>query len=107
MNARSAAPIVAAVLLPLIAVTLFTPFYQTNDDVTMRLLAEGNFVPGGKPVPFLLFINVVIGKLLAAAYSLIPGVPWYDLVLGASLIAAAAALVVVWIGSEERRDLLW
>jgi hypothetical protein len=107
MNARSAGPIVSAILLPLTAVTLFSPFYQTNDDVTMRLLAEGHFVPGGKPVPFLLFINIVIGKMLAAAYALMPGVPWYDLVLGASLTAAAAALVVVWIGSGERREILW
>ncbi len=107
MNVRSAGPIVAAILLPLTAVTLFSPFYQTNDDVTMRLLAEGHFVPGGKPVPFLLFINIVIGKALAIAYTLMPGVPWYDLVLGASLTAAAAALVVVWIGSGQRRDVLW
>jgi hypothetical protein len=111
MNVRSAArlalPFVGAVLLPLAAVTLFTPFYQTNDDVTMRLLAEGHFVPGGKPVPFLLFINVVIGKLLAMAYTRLPGVPWYDLVLGASLIAAAAALLVVWIGPGGRREILW
>jgi hypothetical protein len=107
MNVRSAGPVIAAVLLPLIAVTLFSPFYQTNDDVTMRLLAEGHFVPGGKPVPFLLFINVVIGKMLAIAYTLMPAVPWYDLVLGASLTAAAAALVVVWTGSGQRRDVLW
>jgi len=107
MNARAVTPMVAAVLLPLIAVTLFSPFYQTNDDVTMRLLAEGHFVPGGKPVPFLLFINAVIGKILAIAYSLMPGVPWYDLMLGASLIAAASALVVVWIGSGARREMLW
>jgi len=107
MKTRAAAPIVAAVLLPLIALTLFSPFYQTNDDVTMRLLAEGHFVPEGAPVPFLLFINIVIGWMLATAYTLLPGVPWYDLLLGASLIAAAAALVVVWIGSGRRRDVLW
>jgi len=107
MNVRSAIPVVAAILLPLTSVTLFSPFYQTNDDVTMRLLAEGHFVPAGKPVPFLLFINVVIGKVLTIAYRLMPGVPWYDLVLGASLTAAAAALVVVWIGSGQRREVLW
>ena len=94
-------------MLPLIAVTLFSPFYQTNDDVTMRLLAEGHFVPNGAPVPFLLFINVGIGWMLAIAYTMLPGVPWYDLVLGASLTAAVAALAVVWIGSGRRRELLW
>jgi hypothetical protein len=89
----------AILLLPIAALTLFTPFYQTNDDVGMRLLAEGHLVPGSKPVPFLMFINVVIGKLLATLYSIAPAMPWYDLLLGASLIAAAAALVSVWIES--------
>ena len=72
------------------------PWYQSNDDVAMRLIAESGS-------PFLLFINVLVGKLLAALYGLAPAVPWYDLLLGASLVAATAALLFVW----GRRELHW
>lgn len=72
------------------------PWYQSNDDVALRLIAESGS-------PFLLFVNVLVGKLLAALYALAPALPWYDLLLGASLAAATAALLFVW----GRRELHW
>lgn len=97
----------ASLLIPLAAVLLFPPFYQTNDDVAMRLLAEGNFVPGTGPLPFLMHINVVIGGLLRVLYGLIPSLPWYDLVLGASMTAAAAGFLCIWLGARGWHDLAW
>lgn len=91
--------LVTIVLLPVAACTIFTPFYQTNDDIAMRLIAEGNFVPGDEPLPYLMFINVILGKVLSLAYKVTTAVPWYDLVLGASLIAASATLIYVWTGA--------
>jgi hypothetical protein len=72
------------------------PFYQSNDDVGMRVLAESGS-------PFLMFINVIVGKLLTGLYALAPAVPWYDLLLGLSLCAAAGTLLFVW----GRRELHW
>jgi hypothetical protein len=89
----------AALLLPLLALALFSPWYQTNDDVAMRLLAEGHFVPGGRPLPFLMHVNIIIGKILSVAYTALPQLPWYDLLMGASLTAAAVALLSAWIGA--------
>jgi hypothetical protein len=107
ITTRTIAVLVCTGLLPIIALTLFTPFYQTNDDIAMRLLAEGNFVPGSQPVPFLMFMNIAAGKLLALAYGLAPAIPWYDLFLGASLTAAAAALVSSWMGEAKPLEIAW
>lgn len=71
----------------------FNPFYETNDDVSMRLIVEGQFVPGQGPSGFTLFMNALVGKALAAAYSVWPGPPWYDLCLGAVALAAVLSLL--------------
>lgn len=106
IHARASGVLIAIVLLPAAALTVFTPFYQTNDDIAMRLLAEGNFVPGDKPLPYLMFINVIVGKMLSLAYGITTAIPWYDVVLGASMIAASAALVYVWSGSGSAFEVL-
>jgi hypothetical protein len=107
IHARALVVFLAIVLLPLGALTFFTPSYQTNDDIAMRLLAEGNFVPGDEPLPYLMFINVILGKILSLAYRVTTAVPWYDLVLGGSAIAASAALVYIWTGTARKVELIW
>jgi hypothetical protein len=107
INAGALAVLFTVVLLPLTALTLFTPFYQTNDDIAMRLLAEGNFVPGDEPLPYLMFINVILGKILSLAYGVTTAVPWYDLVLGGSMVAASAALVHTWTGTARSFEIIW
>ncbi len=96
-----------ALLLPLAAVLVFSPWYQTNDDVAMRLIAEGTFVPDVGPLPFLMHVNIVLGKLLSLAYSIAPALPWYDLLMGASMTFAAAALLRAWMDSGDRAQVLW
>ncbi|HYH05843.1 MAG TPA: hypothetical protein VEK11_02180 [Thermoanaerobaculia bacterium] len=85
----------------------FVPFYQSNDDVAMRLLAEGNLVPETGPLPFLMHVNVVIGALLRVLYGIAPSVPWYDLLLGASMTAAAIVFVRIWLGSRKWFEAAW
>ena len=84
-----------ALLVALVAAAwlLFDPFYETNDDVSMRLIVEGHFVPGQGPSEFALFMNALVGKALAAAYTVWPGPPWYDLCLLAVTLAAALSLL--------------
>lgn len=96
-----------ALLLPVTAVVVFGPFYQTNDDVAMRLLAEGTFVPQGQPLPFLMHVNVIVGRLLSFAYGLTHALPWYDLLMGAGMTAAAGALLFVWGTSGHQLEIVW
>ena len=72
------------------------PYYNTNDDVAMRLLSEGQFAPGAGPTPYLMFMNIVIGWALASLYTLADGIPWYDLLMTATTLIASAAFVFVW-----------
>lgn len=88
--------VLAAVALALITPLVFTLRYASNDDVGMRLIAEGRFVPDGKPLPFLLYINTLLGYPLAWAYTMVPSAPWYDLLMGATIVVSAAALFFTW-----------
>lgn len=107
ISARTLSVFLPSVLLPVAALTVFTPFYQTNDDIAMRLLAEGNFVPGDEPLPYLMFINIIVGKTLSILYRATATLPWYDLFLGGAMIAAAAALLESWRGPIRPRRVTW
>jgi hypothetical protein len=61
------------------------PFYETNDDVGMRMIVEGLFVPGAPPDGHVLFMHTLLGHLLTAAYARTPVWPWYDLMLATGL----------------------
>jgi len=72
---------------------LLFPEYQTNDDVAMRLLASGRFVPDTGPTAYLLFMNVVLGWALASGYRAFSSVPWYDACLLALTCVAGWSLL--------------
>jgi len=99
--------LVAVAALPCLALSLFSPFYQTNDDVAMRLIAEGHFVPDVGSTPFVMLMNVGAGEVISTGYRLLPLVPWYDLVLGTCMLAASTALLFVWSGTGGWEDLAW
>jgi hypothetical protein len=80
----AAAAVVAA------ALAAFTPRYETNDDVTMNLVAAGLLVTD-RPDEHLLYSNTLVGLPLKALYDAFPRVPWYGLYHYAALAAAAAA----------------
>lgn len=85
--------LVRTVLLPLAlsAVTVLGlgSYYETNDDGTLAWLFSG--VLALNPVPSVPLFLHGYGHLLAAAYTVAPGVPWLGLLLGA-LLAAATVL---------------
>jgi hypothetical protein len=76
------------------------PLYLTNDDVAMRLLVEGHFAPGSAPTPFVMFMHIAIGWLLTALYTAVRGLPWYDLLMLATALAANIAFVWGWSGTS-------
>ena len=53
----------------------FTPRFESNDDISMMGIASGIFLEG--PNEFLIFINIIIGKLLKYLYLAMPLYNWY------------------------------
>src|SRR5688572_13685683 len=78
-----------------VAWTAYVPFYDTNDDAVMRLMAEGRAIPGAPPEPRLLFMNALIGGVMVGLAAIAPGWPWYDIVLGGIQVLAAVGMVFV------------
>jgi hypothetical protein len=96
--------VLAAIGLTLVSVTVFTPRYETNDDVTMQLLASG-LVFADRPDEHLLYSNVLVGLVLKHLYSGLPSIPWYGLYQVGTLTISAAALtfVLLSVGRSPRR----
>lgn len=61
-----------------IFLVLLRPGYGANDDIDIIAIASGYL--GGKPVPFLIFSNVILGFALNFLYGLHPQVNWEMLV---------------------------
>jgi hypothetical protein len=53
----------------------FTPKFESNDDVSMMSIASGYFLE--EPNEFLIFINIIIGKLMKYLYTIMPIYNWY------------------------------
>jgi hypothetical protein len=98
--------LVTAGALALIASLFFTLHYGTNDDIAMRLLAEGRLAPNSQPTAYLLFINIILGRPLAWAYAIAPGIPWYDLLMNSAILISAAVLLFLWGGANPLR-VIW
>ncbi|RDH83369.1 MAG: hypothetical protein DIZ78_15360 [endosymbiont of Escarpia spicata] len=79
---------------------LFTPYYMTNDDISMRLNASGKyFAYDYGPNEYLLFINYLYGVVLKWLYSHYPTVHWYDLLF---TVLNAIAMIVFMVVSQGR-----
>jgi len=71
-------PWVAALLVTigffLLYLLVFRPGYETDDDISIIMMASGYL--GGEPVPFLFFSNVLLGLLLKPLYGLHSSINW-------------------------------
>ena len=88
----------AVSLLFALALTFFTPVFETNDDVIISMIASGTGI-GIAPDEHLIFPNVAIGWVLKKLYTVAPDVPWYGVYLLGVHFAAYAALlysILVW-----------
>jgi hypothetical protein len=98
----------APVAVAIAAVQLcFTPLFQTNDDVGMQMLAQGVGMSGER-TPYILFSNILLGRLLVALYG-IADWPWYRL-LGLSVQAVSGLTLVAALRPREperRSAWLW
>lgn len=68
------------------------PVYLTNDDVAIRLVLEGGFVPAQPSTGFVLHAHSVLGWALVSLYGIVPDAPWWDLVIAGTLFWALAVL---------------
>lgn len=67
-----------------------TPVYETNDDLTMQLIASGFYT--GHPDAHLVFTNILIGWVLRFLYATWGGCNWYLIYL---LVVHFAALTAI------------
>ena len=71
-------PLVVSLVTTIVFFVVFLVFlhpgYETDDDISIISLASGYL--GGKPIPFLVFSNVVWGLLLTSLYALHSRINW-------------------------------
>jgi hypothetical protein len=72
---------------------IFTPCYETNDDLVMQHIASGLYT--GHPSEYLVFTSVVVGWTLKILYAFYSGCNWYLLYLLTLHFAALSALAFV------------
>ena len=99
-------PLLCALLISAVLaagfVLLLNPGYETNDDVGMQWVVDGT---QGRPLPHLVFGNVLVGLVLRTLYRAVDWFPWYGLYL--YLVHWAALLAVVYLVLADRRDRAW
>ncbi len=72
---RAAYAIVLNTVFLLLSLVLFRPFFEETDDSSLAMIAEGAF---GSRCPYLIYTNIVYGRLLTLLYGLVPAVRWHS-----------------------------
>src|SRR5579859_5619648 len=80
-------------LLFAFALWAVTPCFETNDDLSMQLIASGFYT--GHPCEYLVFTNVLLGWPLRLLYEAWPTCNWYLVYLIGSQYAAMTAVAFV------------
>lgn len=80
------------VLILAVLMLLFSPRFDTNDDIAMS-----NFVDGSRGTydPHLIFINCLVGYLLKWLYMTFSIIPWYGVLQYAVMLVSLSALTYV------------
>lgn len=63
----------------IISYVICHPYYQTNDDVVMKMIASGNSFAFQSPNEHLIYINILYGKALKFLYIHFSSFEWYDI----------------------------
>jgi len=83
----------------------FHPRFDTNDDVRQAMIASGVGITDS-PNAHILFQHIYLGEILSSAYSHLPTVPWYGLMLYGALFMGVCLLVFVLL-KKERSPWTW
>ncbi len=84
--------IFVVVALFFVAIVVFCPGYDTNDDPMMSLIVAGKGTCQESD-EHMVFTHFLLGWLLKSLYTAAPGIPWYGVYLLAVHTAAHVALV--------------
>ncbi len=76
----------------LVSIFLFHPYFETNDDAIMALMAEGAY---GQREEYLVYMSIFAGKLFKFLYGLYPSIRWYSLVQYGVLFSAFTGITYV------------
>jgi len=98
--------IITVFALAAMYLAVFTPSYQTNDDVWLAMIVAGKGICLA-PDEHLIFSNVVLGQGLRGLYTAFPSVPWYGchLIL-VQVVSQIAVLYCAILHGYSRRALL-
>jgi hypothetical protein len=88
-----------------IVFVFFRPGYAANDDISIISLASGYL--GGKPLPFLVYSNVVLGFILNPLYGMSPTINWEVLLFIALNFFSVWALVYTFLSHFPAASLKW
>ena len=78
-------------VIVLFVLAIFTPRFETNDDVGMNSVAAGRMIVD-RPDEHIVYSNVLVGLALKQLYLAAPNVPWYG---GYLFVTAALSLAAV------------
>ena len=98
IRSRMGFALISNMLILLVSLCFFRPFWEESDDIGMALLAEGAY-GGGEP--HLLYAGIAYGKILCLLQGLFPAVRWHAIVMLLAWFVISAAFVYVL--CEDRR----
>ena len=96
-------PVLAVCLGAISNLVLYTS-YATGDDVGLRMITEGRFVPGGAPSAETHFMSLVMGWLLVSLHAFSSTIPWFDLILNGAILSAFLLSITL---LQKRADILF
>lgn len=73
-----------------LSIALGSPQWSVNDDAVMAAMASGGYT--GSPESVLVFVNRLLGGVLAGLYTVLPSVPWYAVAVVGTLWLSFLAL---------------
>lgn len=103
-------PVIVTTLFFIFFFVLFTPIYETNDDVFFTLIANGYYTK--TPTPYFQItsgiqtIHIVVGKLLVFLYSSFPDFNWYSFLMYSLAFLGLYALLIPVFHTLKNRLLL-
>ena len=68
-------------------------WYDTNDDVFLRFIAEGVFSSDPELNTHLVFSNIFLGRAFQDMYAIAPSFPWYDAFQTAAIFVASGVSI--------------
>lgn len=81
-------------------VFVLKPLPETNDDLALSFLVEGAY---GERSPYLVYQNILWGKLLVGLYTLVPTIKWYNVLMLSMLFLGFLAMTYSFIRIQGRK----